>query len=97
MLAPRQAGPFWVVQFGKEASQTRDYCVAKGTRRFAWLAQIPFGFAQGRLSLRKNACSRMTTCTTSPFRDYFTNGFRMLMSKSGPSARSRWGYFSPPL
>ncbi len=42
-----------VVQFGKEASQTRDYCVAKGTRRFAWLAQIPFGFAQGRLSLRK--------------------------------------------
>jgi hypothetical protein len=29
-----------VVQFGKEASQTRDYCVAKGTRRFARLAQI---------------------------------------------------------
>ena len=42
-----------VVQFSKEASQTRDYCVAKGTRRFAWLAQIPFGFAQGRLSPRK--------------------------------------------
>jgi hypothetical protein len=30
-----------VEQFGKEASQTRDYCVAKGTRRFARLRLDP--------------------------------------------------------
>jgi len=40
-----------MVQFGKEASQTRDYFVA-GTRRFARLAQI--------LRCAKNACFRMT-------------------------------------
>src|SRR5438094_10621421 len=43
--------PWVVVQFGKEASQTRDYCVAR-QRRFARLAQI--------LRCAKNACSRMT-------------------------------------
>jgi hypothetical protein len=42
----------------KEASQPRDYCVA--TRRFARLAQIPFDFAQGRLSLRKERLLAMT-------------------------------------
>src|SRR6266576_2045443 len=43
--------PWVVVQFGKEASQARDYCVAR-QRRFARLAQI--------LRCAKNACSRMT-------------------------------------
>jgi hypothetical protein len=48
-----------------EASQTRDYCVAKGATfvlalragSFARLAQIAFGFAEARRSLRKSACS----------------------------------------
>jgi len=40
----------------KEASQARDYCVAA-------LAQIPYGFAQGRLSLRKKCLLGMNkTC-----------------------------------
>ena len=86
-----------MVQFGKEASQTRDYCVAKGTRRFARLVQIPFGFAQGRLSLRKKRLLKDDNLHHYPILSYFTNGFRMLVIKSGPSARSKWGYFSPPL
>jgi hypothetical protein len=49
-----------VVQFEKEASQTRDYCLEK-TRWLEWLAQIPFDYAQGRLSLRKERLLRMTT------------------------------------
>jgi hypothetical protein len=47
------------MQFNKEASQTRDYCVAK-TRRNARLAQIPFDFALGRLSPRKERLFGMT-------------------------------------
>ncbi len=48
-----------VVQFGKEASRTHDYWVAK-KRPFVRLAQIAFDFAQARLSLRKERLLRMT-------------------------------------
>jgi len=49
-----------VVQFGKEASQTREFIGPQRTRPFARLAQIPFDSAQGRLSLRKERLLGMT-------------------------------------
>src|SRR5258707_15607849 len=49
---------FWVVaQFGKEASQARDYGVAKNaTLRAA--RPDPFGFAQGRLFAAQRALAQ---------------------------------------
>ena len=51
-----------VVQFDREAIQTRDCCVANN-RRSARLAQIPVrlaALAQGRLSLRTSGLLGMT-------------------------------------
>jgi hypothetical protein len=47
------AGVKPMAEIDMEASQTRDYCVAR-------LAQIPFGFAHGRLSRRKERLLGMT-------------------------------------
>jgi hypothetical protein len=54
----------WMMEIRKRAKRaiiaSRRYLL-ESARRFARLAQIPFGFAQGKLSRRKERLLRMTT------------------------------------